>query len=225
MSTTSIRESLDQDYSISITHIPINKTVSFSGFVSSFKDNFKINWQEEQAYGRMDSIYSYKNTTRNINIEFMAVSENQLIAEANFIKLQTLLSFSYPVYEATKQEFVSFTKTSTERKEIDKSLEGTKTIPGNAMLISQPPLLAFRFSNLINSNSQILQSKLIGKVNELSYNMDPDGVFYSKEGKLIPDRFKINLNIDVIHSSPLGWIKVGDRYQLRDKNKKFPYGF
>lgn len=222
MSTRTIQDALDQEYSVSITYLPTGKTISFSGFVNSFKDTFKPEWQSENVYGRMDPIYTYKHTSRNINITIDVPSDSQSEAAGNFKKLQTLMSFAYPVYE--KEKISSLTP-----QEIDASLAkanvsvstADKMAGSNAMLMSRPPLVVVKYANLISSNN--LGGRLLGKLGDITYDMDKEMGFFSENGNLIPKYFSLSLELDVIHTQPLGWEQDADTVKPRSKGK-FPYG-
>lgn len=217
MSTRVIQDLLDQDYSLSVTYLPTGKTVSFSGYVSSFKDNFKPEWNSESSYGRMDPVFTYKYTSRNISITIDVPSDSQSEATANFKKLQNLMSFSYPVYE--KEKISNLGESDTEAM-LKKGNLGDMMAGSNAMLLSRPPLVAVKFANLISSN---VGGKLLGKLGDITYDMDKDLGFYSENGNLIPKYFSLSLEMDVIHTQPLGWEQDGSVVKPRSKNK-FPYG-
>ena len=213
-----IQDALDQEYSISITYLPNNQTVSFSGYISDLNDTFKQDWTPESVYGRMDPIYAFKNTTRKITCNIDVPSDSDGDAIANFMKLEKLITFNYPVY--VKQNTIKLVN-NEQLAETLKS-NNTKLVGGNAMLISQPPLVAIKFANIISSNN--VGGKLIGKLNGTNYEWDKDATFFANNGRLIPRYFKIKLEFDVMHGSPLGWEQDGANISIRDKKGKFPYG-
>ena len=51
---------------IEFFHVPSGETVKFKGFITDFKDNYNLDFNREQVYGRMDPIVTYKNTSREI---------------------------------------------------------------------------------------------------------------------------------------------------------------
>jgi hypothetical protein len=233
MSTRSVQDELDKNFSISIQHLPSGKIVSFSAFIESFSDSYKQKWESEEVYGRMDPIYYYKNTTRNIIMDFSVPSENLLDAQSNFKKISNLIRFSYPTYETPK----SFTEggstnaqapatTAKQANTADAiaaiSANPPNSISNNALLISSPPLIAINFANLITT--PVNNGRLIGKLNSVSYAADKDTTFYSIGKNLFPSVYKIKLEFDPIHSTALGWQKNGPDGKTVERNKKFPYG-
>jgi hypothetical protein len=75
---------------------------TFKAFLTQFKDNFKVNWNGKETFGRMDAIQTYKNTQRQISIEFEVPSYSLSEATINFINLQKLIMMQYPVYEVVE---------------------------------------------------------------------------------------------------------------------------
>lgn len=74
-------------------------SATFKAFITAFKDNFKVNWNSKDTFGRMDAIQTYKNTQRNISLSFDVPSFSEEEALANFIELHKLITMQYPVYE------------------------------------------------------------------------------------------------------------------------------
>lgn len=220
----SIQDSLDNNYSISITYLPTNNTVSFSGYVEGMKDSYTLNWNTDEVYGRIDPIYTYKSTTRKVNISFHVPSESLGDAKANFKKLQTLLTFSYPVYE--KESILRLGVAGSDELATRLGDSGIpsadKMASGNAMLLSRPPLVSIKFANLISSDT--IDKKLVGKYNEINYEYDQDQGVYSENGKIIPKYFKVSIELDVIHTADIGWEIENNKVLWKGKGSKYPYG-
>lgn len=72
---------------------------TFKAFLTSFKDNYKVNWNPKETFGRMDAVQTYKNTQRQISVEFEVPSVSFEEAQLNFLNLQSLIQMQYPVYE------------------------------------------------------------------------------------------------------------------------------
>lgn len=97
---------------IQFYHVPtVNKAIeqglytsqaTFKAFLTSFKDNFKVNWNPKETFGRMDAIQTYKNTQRQISLEFDVPSVSLEEGQLNFLNLQSLVQMQYPVYEVVE---------------------------------------------------------------------------------------------------------------------------
>ena len=53
-------------YTLDFLHLPSNEQHSFKAFLTQFADNFTSQFSETSVYGRMDNIYTFKQTTRQI---------------------------------------------------------------------------------------------------------------------------------------------------------------
>lgn len=230
--TRAIQDQLDKNFSITIQHLPSNSIVSFSGFVDTFSDSYKQKWSSEEVYGRMDPMYFYQNTTRQIKIDFSVPSENALDAEANFKKLSKLMRFSYPTYEAPKTNqtdapaqapaAAADAQATEEARQALSSASSKTSASGNALLLSTPPLIAINFSNFISS--PVNSGRLIGKMDSISFDAEQGATYYSVGKNLFPAFFKVKLQFDPIHATPLGWVKSGANNRTTPRNKTFPYG-
>lgn len=100
----------------SIEKIDNGSQASFKAFLTTFKDNFKVNWNIKETFGRMDAIQSFKNTQRSINIAFDVPSHSEEEAIINFNELKKLISMQYPVYEKISNIY-------TENNKINEALD------------------------------------------------------------------------------------------------------
>ena len=83
---------------IIITSLAHKKTVEFFPYDFEFDDDYKPEWGNYDAFGRMDPIMTYKRTTRDVNISFNVVAEDTKTASDNFDYLQILINCLYPQY-------------------------------------------------------------------------------------------------------------------------------
>ena len=116
---------------IEFFHIPSGETVKFKGFITDFKDNYNLDFNREQVYGRMDPIVTYKNTNREITIGWTVVAESEQEALENWKNVQKYVKMLYPSY-------------------VDNVYSGKFS----ATMLATPPLLRMKFMNLaMNTNS------------------------------------------------------------------------
>lgn len=89
-----------------------NEIVAFHAFLDNITDSHTADYNESEGYGRIGKIYTYKNTTRSINLSFKVVAVNQRDFDAMWYKLNKILMMLYPQYtlgrviEANSQKFV-----------------------------------------------------------------------------------------------------------------------
>ena len=115
---------------IEFYHIPSRLTVSFKGFITNFVDNYEVDFDKQEVYGRLDPIAIYKGTSRNIQLSWTLVAETEKEAYENLRKAQQYAQMLYPSYK-------NFVYGSL----------GTKKF--SASTLSTPPLLKMKFMNLV----------------------------------------------------------------------------
>jgi hypothetical protein len=185
---------------IDFYHIPTGENVRFKAFLTSFDDTYSPSWEEEEAYGRMDSIAHYKRTSRSITIAFDVPSTDVVEARNNQERFARLVSMLYPTYTA---------------------------IDGGASTINSSPLMKIKFMNLIQDISAEIgvdaaDAGLLGYINgSVSRAIDNEqGYFRAGLYEMYPKAFSLSLTFNVLHQHPLGWSE-GER---RGSFRKFPYG-
>ncbi len=216
-----VKKSLDKK-------VPNGSQATFKAFLNTFKDNFKVSWNQKETLGRMDAIQTFKNTQRSINIGFDVPSNSIEEAVSNFIELEKLIMMQYPVYETiaggaavkstgspnvsesttgnTERDLAAVTANNASTQVLEKTSKGGR-------FMSAPPFLYIKFVNWIASNKQVEQQSgfndcLVGTINEVSFEPDLEQGVHFVDNKLIPKLFTINLNINIIHTQELGWTNV-----------------
>lgn len=198
---------------LSIEHVPTGFTVEFPAFLEMFSDAYTQQWNSEDVYGRMDPITTFVNTRRAVALAWNVPAESYLSAQQNLQKVNTLMSFLYPLYED----------------------EGI----GGATAINQAPLLRISFGNLIR-NAQT-GGGLLGYVQ--GFTFDPAlefGMFHSSGAGSIgagapdieyyPKTFRLNCEFNVLHEHSPGFQRAsanGQSFSYRAKgvdNSSYPYG-
>ena len=209
---------------IGFEHVPSSKSVHFKAFIQSFNETFSSDWSEEPVYGRADPIRMFKQTTRSITLSFLVPAATTGEGYENLAKIQKFITFLYPNY----------------------------TDVGNALTISQSPLIRMKVMNLITNNTitsspprrasrtrtiaedferyggadNIEVPGLLGAITNVSinHNLDnPDfGVFHTAKGTVIPKAIEVTLDFKALHESPLGWST--NEQGVNFVNNAFPYG-
>lgn len=190
---------------IEFFHVPTGNSVSFKAFLTTFSDSYASDWNDEDAFGRMDPISTFKGTRRVISLAWDVVATSQDEAHRNLERCSLLLSMLYPTYE--KQD-------------------------GGAQTISSSPLFKLKFLNLIQNvvahGGTAETSGLLGKVSGLTYEPDLESGFFdplnaiSPEGgnQLYPQTIKLACEFTVLHEHTLGFQKSGES---KKEFLKFPY--
>lgn len=152
------------------------ETVMFRAAITSFNDSYQSNWQREDAYGRMDPIQAFKNTTRQINLGWQIAAASDGEAIQNLQKISQLIRMLYPSYDK---------------------------IPGGSRVISGSPLVKVKFANLI-TNSGDGGGGLIGTLDGVEHNPVLEAGFCSNGGKLYPKIVDVQCTFHPLHVHSLG---------------------
>jgi len=163
-----------RNYIIYFTHVPSDRQVSFPAFLTSFQDNFTSEWEQTSVFGRMDQIFTYKQTTRSISfgitIPCLDLKDSKIKTDA----LRTLTKFLYPTY-------------------IDIT---------NATTIKKAPLMRIKFANFISSSDDGEDAKgLLGVVKNIKIEPDVKSGFFDPEDGLYPKAYNLDVPFDVIHET------------------------
>lgn len=163
----------------------VNKVI-FKAFLTEYNDKFTSNWNEEKVYGRIDPIYTFQETNRQISLAWDVPSSGLQEARDNMAKASRLMRFLYPTY-------------------------GTN---GDATTIVKPPLLRMRFVNLAKKDfSKGLLGKVDGFTFSPDMEIgwwDGDRTIASGMTNLLyPKTLKFSCTFSVIHEQPLGWNQNG----------------
>ena len=161
-----------------------NEVYQFTAFLTDFKDQRASNWSSQEVYGRMDPIYTYKNTTRKITLGFDIPAYDIDDATVNRNNLILLKSSVYPIYMEREQK--------------------------NNYVLSTPPFHRIKFANLISSqvlNKSKVQYGLLGWIDGINYKPELESGFFTIGDNLIPKLFKLNFTFNIIHEHPLGFNK------------------
>tara|TARA_R110000824_G_scaffold150167_1_gene320626 strand:- start:36 stop:1064 length:1029 start_codon:yes stop_codon:yes gene_type:complete len=208
---------------ISFYHEPSKRSVFFKAFITAFNESYNSNFTPTEAFGRTDPIYQYKNTTRKITLAFKVLAASEGEAFENLGRVSALQQMLYASYTGD---------------------------PGNALNITQSPLIRLKVMNLLQKNDlpsddesindyfQVNAEKetfinytstseanlgLLGIIDNVAVNHNlegDDGVFYKKGAVNTILPKFIDINLSF---SPIHETTLGwqDSKQI---NSLFPYG-
>ena len=179
----------NKEFKIHVENIPTGKKVSFKAWVTSFSDSFQSQWTGTPVYGRMDDLYTFQKTSRNISLAFDVVAGNAFEAMQNQTNLNQLTQFLYPVYS----EPVAINPASPHR---------------NSQVLEAAPLLKLKW----NALAQDAQSggHLVGFLAGLMHqpNLEAGQFFADKktDREIHYQHHSVQLEFTVLHTHLPGWI-------------------
>ena len=169
-----------------------NNTVSFIAFVSSFSQNFVSNWNTQEALGRMDDIATFKNTTRTISVGWDIPAPDADTAKENLNRCNALIAMLYPTY------------TNADTKD------------GGSFIMSKPPLVRLKYSNLISNTFEDIGLK--GYITSLSWTPVLEMGSFHSAGKIYPKVISISIEFTALHEpvysgGPTGYFETASGLQ------------
>lgn len=237
----SSRDDDNSGYVIHFVHIPTNETCHFKAFITAFDDQYESQWSEQEVFGRMDPISTFKRTRRRIRLGWDIPAASEEEAVLNLREAEKLLNMLYPVFEErTAANFLEGGALGPITTAIKQRMVGTMVAP---------PLFKIKFANLImNSNTGTItsgahDSGLVGTIAGLNYRPDIEQGFFSSgltgkitPGALIPQTISFDIDFVVHHNHGLGFRRDradaegpprpnGDDYLTSPRaGDAFPYG-
>ena len=189
---------LAEHYSIQLFHVPTSTKVKFKGWVTSFNDSYQSNWNTEDAYGRMDPITTFQNTSRVITVEWDVIAAHMTEAKDNMASCEKLFKMLYPTYTSG---------------------------PDSAGALSGAPIFKLKFGNLISKAGEpaladVSTAGLMGTMGGFEYSPDFDAGFFLESGAMYPQTISLSAEFQVIHNFRVGW----DAETGMFRTGKFPYG-
>ena len=165
----------------------MDQEIEFRAFLTSYNDSFNSNWNKESVYGRMDPIYTFQNTQRTMGLSFTipnvasrANSEGNREIACTMDKINKFFQFLYPKYSGG----------------------------GNALTISQAPLVRIKFANLIARSVKFApgtakEGGILGAISSLSMTPKIEHGFSSMapdaDPLIYPNFIDMQLAFDPIH--------------------------
>lgn len=126
-----------------------NEIISFHAFITQLADDFTANWEQTDAYGRVDPIRVYKSTNRHITVGFFVVSTSDEDFNDMWTKINKLVTLVYPQY--------------TQGRLLSDAADQNKFIQPFSQLIGASPLIRLRLGELFKSNySRFALARLFG---------------------------------------------------------------
>jgi hypothetical protein len=150
--------------------------VYFVAFLNGFSQSFSSSWNTEEVLGRMDSIATFKNTTRTISLGWEVVGSDRREAKENLQRSNQLVNLLYPSYD-------------------DRD---------NALAMARPPLIRLKYANLITSGVDP-EEGLLGFLTSVNWNPVLEMGYIHTKDKIFPKVISISIEFTVIHERKLGY--------------------
>lgn len=125
-----------------------NEIIGFHAFLASLSDDYQVNWETIDAYGRVDPVKIYKSTGRRIGMSFYVIATSEPDFDEMWLKINKLVTMVYPQY--------------TKGRTLTDGENTTFTQPFS-QLIGASPVIRIRLGDLLRSNySRFALARLFG---------------------------------------------------------------
>ena len=170
--------------------------IIFSPFNFKLTDNIKPEFQSYDGFGRMDSIMTYKRTSRDASLSFKIVAETNEDAKYNFKELNKLILAMYPSYNGVSAEEPA-SSGGTSPAVATATITGAATSDYNSTYIKTAPLIRISFMNLLSDQ------KFLAVINSFRYDMDFENgasTHMDENSNAYPGMITIDLSFKVLHT-------------------------
>lgn len=189
---------------------------------------FSPTYGQEDVYGRMDPIVTYKNTKRTISINFSCQAHHFFDADwgvkNNIQAINMLTQMLYPSYQGTAKAGLGVLKAPPFFRILYGSYVGSYSSKG-AMAFQSMGRDGLENNPLYNGLTGYITNFRhgIGKVaRNMAYAPASKGL---KGYHPVPREIKVSFTFNVVHDKEVGWRKVGKDYHFSEEGygTNFPY--
>lgn len=137
-----LEKTLDSEYMPFYFHdLRTNEILNFHAFISDLTDAYTPNYNQVDAYGRMDPVMIYKNTTRSISLGFTVVATNPGDFDTMWFAINRLTAMVYPEWSK-----------GTELKENTNTGIAARFTQPFSQIPTSSPMVRLRVGDVIRSN-------------------------------------------------------------------------
>lgn len=176
ISPTTIAElesALDASYMpFYIQDMRTGEILSFHAFIENMEDSFNAEYEQENGFGRVEKTITYKNTSREMGMDFHIVSTNEQDHDEMWLKINKLVTLVYPQYTAGRALQAS---------------NGQKFIQPFSQLIGAGPLVRLRVGDVWRSNYNRFNVMRLFGLGKAEFNLDETSFgTFNNEGNISP---------------------------------------
>ena len=133
-----IEDSLEAEYVPFYFHdLRTNEIAAFHAFLSTLNDNFTVNYDSADFYGRADPVQTYSSTRRNLQFSFYVAATNPDDFDSMWFKINKLITLLYPQYSQGRELINS---------------NGGKIIVPFSQVYTASPMIRLRIGDVVKSN-------------------------------------------------------------------------
>jgi len=144
-----------------------DEILSMPAFVTSFDDNFSVNLNPMNSYGRQDPIRIYQGTERSINLVFKIVAFSVADHKRMWYIINRLVAMVYPMYsQGVKRKLGLAQQTANSLGEAGSLQSAIEFIQPFSQIQTASPLIRIRLGDVYKSNYSMSALKNLFGYNE-----------------------------------------------------------
>jgi len=184
--------SIEHGYPFYFKDLRNDKILAFRGYIEDINENVNANWGETQFIGRSEPVYTYQNSTRDLNFTMKLFANNPRELDRIYEKLDYLTNIMYPQYFN------------------DDSLGYTRP---------KPPLTRLRMANLYGgapggNESPEYVNGVLGFIQSLNYTFEGPWESIPGDGYVVPKFITANISYKIINDKVPGMDGDGNNRPL-----------
>lgn len=149
--------SLEADYMPFYLHdLRTNEVLQFHAFLEDVADDFSVEYNAQEGYGRLDKVQIYRGTTRNVTVSFKMVATSEDDHGVMWYKLNKLVTLIYPQW--------------TQGREVN--VDNVRFIQPFSQIPGATPVVRLRLGDLFRTNySKLAVARLFGATTLDTFNV------------------------------------------------------
>jgi len=168
------------------------KILAFRGYIEDINENVNANWSETQFIGRSEPVYTYQNSSRDLNFTMKLYANNPRELDRIYEKLDYLTNLLYPQY--FKDDSLGYTR-------------------------PKPPLTRLRMANLYGgqpggNEAPEYVNGVLGYIQSLNYSFDAPWESLGGNGYVVPRYIVANVSYKIINDKVPGMDNDGNNRGL-----------
>jgi hypothetical protein len=141
---------LDAEYMPFYFHdLRTHEIVAFPAFITTLTDDFSVNWESSEGFGRVDAVKTYRSTARKIALSFIVASTSPQDFDQMWWKINKFITMIYPQW--------------SEGTLLQNNDDGVKFVQPFSQVMTSSPVVRIRLGDLLRSNySRFALARLFG---------------------------------------------------------------
>jgi len=188
---------LEADYMPFYFHdLRTNEICSFHAFLENVSDQYSVDYSENEGYGRIGKVYTYKNTNRTIDLSFMVVATNEDDFDEMWIGINKLITLLYPQYTSGRAIATG----------------NNSFIQPFSQVIAASPMIRLRLGDIFKSNYNKFNLARIFGIGSPDFRLESEQENSETQANLVREANRVNQIMQANRRSQINGIWAADDF-------------